>query len=130
MKTLTIILTDGPYISEYAEMAYKIASRRSKVCSGEYISLPGCGAYSQSSGRSPLFLEMRASYSRSWPRRELWSGPVPGVLQPEATRADEDGICPDYHPGIKITSLYDLAEMLKKSDRVIAFRDEIGMRSR
>ena len=25
MKTITIILTDGPYISEYAEMAYKIA---------------------------------------------------------------------------------------------------------
>ena len=25
MKTLTIVLTDGPYISEYAEMAYKIA---------------------------------------------------------------------------------------------------------
>lgn len=25
MKTLAIILTDGPYISEYAEMAYKIA---------------------------------------------------------------------------------------------------------
>ena len=25
MGTITIILTDGPYISEYAEMAYKIA---------------------------------------------------------------------------------------------------------
>jgi len=25
LKTLTIVLTDGPYISEYAEMAYKIA---------------------------------------------------------------------------------------------------------
>ncbi len=25
MKTLTIILTDDPYISEYAEIAYKIA---------------------------------------------------------------------------------------------------------
>ncbi len=31
MKTLTIILTDGPYISEYAEMAYKIASEALKV---------------------------------------------------------------------------------------------------
>lgn len=25
MKTLTIVLTDGPYISEYAEIAYKLA---------------------------------------------------------------------------------------------------------
>jgi tRNA 2-thiouridine synthesizing protein D len=30
LKTLTIILTDGPYISEYAEMAYKIASEALK----------------------------------------------------------------------------------------------------
>ena len=34
--------------------------------------------------------------------------------------AEVDGNCSDYHQGIKITSLYDLAEMLKKSDRVIA----------
>ena len=31
MKTLTIILTDGPYISQYAEMAYKIASEALKM---------------------------------------------------------------------------------------------------
>ena len=31
MKTLTIILTDGPYISQYAEMAYKIASEALKL---------------------------------------------------------------------------------------------------
>ena len=35
-------------------------------------------------------------------------------------QGDEQGICPDYYEGIKITSLYDLAEMLKTSDRVIA----------
>ena len=34
--------------------------------------------------------------------------------------ADEEGICLDYLQGIKITSLYDLAEMLKDSDRVIS----------
>jgi tRNA 2-thiouridine synthesizing protein D len=32
---------------------------------------------------------------------------------------DEDGTCPDYYEGIKITSIYDLAEMLSKSDKVI-----------
>ena len=35
-------------------------------------------------------------------------------------QAEEEGSCPDYLQGIKITSLYDLAEMLEKSDRVIA----------
>jgi tRNA 2-thiouridine synthesizing protein D len=34
--------------------------------------------------------------------------------------AEEDGIYSDYHQGIKISSLYDLAEMLKNSDKVIA----------
>ncbi len=32
---------------------------------------------------------------------------------------DEDGVCPDYYDGIKITSIYDLAEMLSKSDKAI-----------
>ena len=31
MGTLTIILTDGPYISQYAEMAYKIAKAALKA---------------------------------------------------------------------------------------------------
>ncbi len=30
MKTLTIILTDGPYISEYAEIAWKLAENALK----------------------------------------------------------------------------------------------------
>lgn len=32
---------------------------------------------------------------------------------------ENNGICPDYYNGIKITSIYDLAEMLIKSDKVI-----------
>ena len=32
---------------------------------------------------------------------------------------EDDGTCPDYYSGIKITSIYDLAEMLSKSDKVI-----------
>ena len=33
---------------------------------------------------------------------------------------EEGGVCRDYYPGIVIGSLYDLAEMLKRSDQVIA----------
>jgi len=32
----------------------------------------------------------------------------------------EEGRCKEYPPGVKITSLYDLEEMIKKSDRVIS----------
>jgi tRNA 2-thiouridine synthesizing protein D len=31
----------------------------------------------------------------------------------------EDGVCPEFYEGIRITSIYDLAEMLSKSDKVI-----------
>lgn len=34
--------------------------------------------------------------------------------------SDKNGVSPDYYEGIKITSIYDLAEMLSKSEKVIA----------
>ncbi|MFZ2499653.1 MAG: hypothetical protein ACP5N0_01385 [Methanosarcina sp.] len=40
MKTLTIVLTDGPYISEYAEIACKLAEAALGKISGKYIPLP------------------------------------------------------------------------------------------
>ncbi len=47
MKTLTIVLTDGPYISEYAEMAYKIAQVALKEHQVNIFLIPGCGAHAQ-----------------------------------------------------------------------------------
>ncbi|MGV8174285.1 MAG: DsrE/DsrF/TusD sulfur relay family protein [Methanothrix sp.] len=123
MKTLTIILTDGPYISEYAEIAYKIASEALK-CSRvnirvniflylDAVAIPRLGQ------KPSLFADA------GWLFQELAER---GVTVRACARcagargylAGEDGSCPDYHQGIKITSLYDLAEMLKESDRVIA----------
>jgi tRNA 2-thiouridine synthesizing protein D len=119
MKTLTIILTDGPYISEYAEIAYKIASealKRSRVNIFLYLDAVTIPRHGQKptlfADAGMLFQELaeRGAVVRACARCAGARGYHPR----------EDGTCPDYHQGIKITSLYDLAEMLKESDRVIA----------
>jgi tRNA 2-thiouridine synthesizing protein D len=119
LKTLTIILTDGPYISEYAEMAYKIASEALKKCEVniflylDAVHIPKLGQKPSLFGNAgQLFEELaeRGAVVRACARCAAARGYL----------GNENGICPDYHPGIKITSLYDLAEMLEKSDRVIA----------
>jgi tRNA 2-thiouridine synthesizing protein D len=119
LKTLTIILTDGPYISEYAEIAYKIAIealKRSQVNIFLYLDavhIPKLGQKpSLFADASQLFQELaeRGAVVRACSR----CAGARGYL------AEEDGICSDYRQGIKITSLYELAEMLKNSDKVIA----------
>ena len=118
MKTLTIVLTDGPYISEYAEMAYKIA----KVALKEHrvfiflyldaVHIPKLGQnLTLFANVGKLFQELagRGAVVRACSRCAAARGYLP----------DEDGLCSDYHDGIKITSIYDLAEMLCKSDKVI-----------
>lgn len=118
MKTLTIVLTDGPYISEYAEMAYKIAKAALKE-HRVFIFLYLDAVHIPKLGQNPslfanvgkLFQELaeRGAVIRACSRCAAARGYLPG----------DDGTCPDYYNGIKITSIYDLAEMLCKSDKVI-----------
>jgi len=118
LTTLTIILTDGPYISEYAEIAYKIAKAalvNHKVNIFLYLDAVHIPKGSQNPalfvniGR--LFEELASNGAtiRACPRCAIARG-----------YQAADGICQEYFSGIKITSLYDLAEMLKESDKVIA----------
>jgi tRNA 2-thiouridine synthesizing protein D len=119
LKTLTIILTDGPYISEYAEMAYKIAEEALQRCEVNIFLYLDAVHIPKRDQEPSLFgnvgfmfqeLAMRGAVVRACVRCAAARGYL----------ADEQGICPDYYPGIKITSLYDLAEMLKNSDKVIS----------
>ena len=119
MKTLTIILTDGPYISEYADMACKIASEALKI-SQVNIFLYLDAVHIPKVGQKPsLFADMGQQFQDLAEKGAV----VRACVRCASARgypADEEGICPDYHQGIKISSLYDLAEMLKASDKVIA----------
>ena len=121
MKTLTIILTDGPYISQYAEMAYKIASEALKLKVFQVnIFLYLDAVHVPKSGQKPsLFADTGRLFQELAERGAV----VRACARCAAARgysAEADGSSPDYLPGIKISSLYDLAEMLKDSDRVIS----------
>lgn len=118
MKTLTIVLTDGPYISEYAEMGYKIAkaalNQKHKVNIFLYLD----AVHILKSGQNPAFfanvgeffceLALLGACVEACPRCATARGYVP----------TNNGSY-DYLSGIKITSLYRLAEMLQESDKVV-----------
>ena len=123
MKTLTIVLTDGPYISEYADIAYKLAEaalENHKVNMFLYLD----AVHIPKKGQEPSFFTNAG---------QLFSGLAEkGVVIRACARCagargyipEEEIIqgsnCRDYSPGIRITSLYELSEMLGKSDRVIS----------
>ncbi len=119
MKTLTIILTDGPYISEYVEMAYKIAM---EALNGSHVNifLYLDAVHIPKLGQKPsLFADAGLLFQELAKRGAV----VRACARCAAARGyltEVDGTCSDYLQGIKITSLYDLAEMLKNSDKVIA----------
>ena len=85
MKTLTIILTDGPYISEYADMAYKIASEALKV-SQVNIFLYLDAVHIAKVGQKPSLFGNAGKLFSELAERGAKIRPAPGVLQPEAIR--------------------------------------------
>ena len=119
LKTLTIILTDGPYISEYAEMAYKIAFEALKI-SHVNIFLYLDAVHIPKAGQKPSLFGNAGQLFQELAERGAEVKACARCAAARGYMAQEEGICLDYHQGIKITSLYDLAEMLKKSDKVIA----------
>ena len=116
MKTMTILLTDGPYISEYAEIAYRIASaaqKRYRVNIFLYLDalhIPRLNQRPQvvaNVGNLFLDLAQKGVNIRGCPR----CGSARGY---DPKNSD------DYPDLIKISSLYDLQGMIAASDKVIA----------
>lgn len=123
MKTLTLLLTDGPYISEYAEIACKLAEaalKRYQVNIFLYLD----AVHIPKKGQNPSFFASAG---------ELFSGlaekgaVIRACARCAAARgyiAEEEVLngtnCRDYFPGIEISSLYELSKMISKSDRVIS----------
>ncbi|OED10923.1 sulfur reduction protein DsrE [Methanosarcina sp. A14] len=123
LKTLTIVLTDGPYISEYAEIAYKLARaalKQYKVNIFLYLDAVHIPKKSQDpsffTNAGQLFsgLAEKGVVIRACARCASARGYIP---EEEIIQGSN---CRDYLPGIRITSLYELSEMLNKSDRVIS----------
>jgi tRNA 2-thiouridine synthesizing protein D len=118
LKILTIVLTDGPYISEYADMAYKIARAALKHYQVN-IFLYLDGVHVPKSGQKPA---MFANIGELFEDLAGDGATIRACIRcatARGYRAEEDQSCRDYPEVIKITSIYELAEMLSKSDKVI-----------
>jgi tRNA 2-thiouridine synthesizing protein D len=118
-KTLTIVLTDGPYISEYAEVAYKIAKAALKNY-GVNIFLYLDAVHLPKIGQKPFLFRNEGELFQELDDN---GAVVKACVRCAAARGylpEESGACPEYHKGIKITSIYDLPEMLEQSDKVIS----------
>ncbi len=119
MKILTIVLTDGPYISEYADIAYKItrqALKHYKVNIFLYLD----GVHVPKSGQKPA---MFANIGALFEELARDGAIIRACIRCATARgygAEEDQSCKDYPEVIKITSIYELAEMLSLSDKVIS----------
>jgi len=118
LKTLTIILADGPYISEYAMIAFKIADaalKRYQVNIFFYLD----AVHIPKRGQNPAFFTGEAELFADLAERGAVIRACSRCAAARGYLAKEDGCCKEYHDGIKISSLYDLPEMLSKSDKVI-----------
>lgn len=119
MKTLTIILTDGPYISEYAEMAAKVARaalKEHRVNIFLYLD----AVHIPKAGQSPSIFKNAGELFRDLAAEGVVIRACSRCAAARGYQLEDGGVCKDYYPGIVIGSLYDLAEMLKCSDRVMA----------
>ncbi len=116
-KTLTIILTEGPYRSQYADIAYEIA--KSALGSNYNVN---------------MFLYMDATHI---PRKGQNPHSFPNVLEKVRSLVNKKvdiracvrcatarGYACDakfpYIEGISITNVYDIPEWIKESDKVIS----------
>ncbi len=123
MKTLTIVLTDGPYISEYADIAYKLAGsalEQYKVNIFLYLD----AVHIPKKGQNPSFFTNAGQLISGLTEKGVVIRACARCAGARGYLPEEEIIegsnCRDYYPGIKITSIYELSEMLSKSDRVIS----------
>jgi tRNA 2-thiouridine synthesizing protein D len=116
VKTLTILLTDGPYISECAEIAHRIASKalkKYKVNIFLYLDalhIPKLHQHPQAVANiGNLFIDLAEHGAR-----------IRGCPRCAAARGYQAENNCEYPDPIKISSLYDMQEMIAESDRVIS----------
>ena len=118
MGILTIILTDGPYISGYAEMAYKMASAAQKMHKVN-IFLYLDAVHIPKIGQNPAFFANAGKKFQELAKLGVRIEACPRCATARGYKP-KDETSEDYLEGIKITSLYNLAEMLRESDKVVA----------
>ena len=118
MKTITLLITDGPYISEYGDMAYKIAKAALKKYHVN-IFLYLDGVHIPKRDQNPAFFDNIGGLFQELARE---GARIEACIRCSNARGypSVEGSCEDFLKGIRITSINEFVKMLKESDKVVA----------
>lgn len=113
-NTLIIVLLDGPYVSEYADIGYNIAKSALEKGYNVKIFLYMDGAHIPVKNQDPRALPISSVLFEELIKKGC---EIRACIRCAAARGYIDKS--QYIDGVEITSVYDLAEWIKKTDKVI-----------
>jgi tRNA 2-thiouridine synthesizing protein D len=113
-NTLIVVLLDGSYVSEYADIGYNIAKSALKNGYVVKIFLYMEGVHIPKKDNDPQALPNISMLFEELIKKGC---EIKACIRCAAARGYMDKS--QYIDGIEITSVYDLAEWLKKTDKVI-----------
>lgn len=114
-KKLTIILTEGPYRSQYADIAYSIAYAALSMGYGVNMFLYMDATHIPKKGQNPhSFPNVGDRY-----KKLIKKGADIRACIRCATARGHTCIKDPYIVGVKITSVYDIPQWMAESDQVI-----------
>ena len=113
-NTLVIVLLDGPYISEYADIGYNLAKSALKNNYNVKIFLYMDGAHIPVKNQDPRALPIISSLFEELIKKGC---EIKVCIRCAAARGYTDKST--YIDGVEIASVYDLAEWMEKTDKII-----------
>jgi len=116
-KTLTLILTEGPYRSQYADMAYEIANSTLNKGYKVNIFLYMDATHIPRKGQNPHSFPNVLEKIRSLVKRGV---DIRACVRCATARGYACDAKFPYIDGIRITNVYDIPEWIKESDKVIS----------
>lgn len=116
-KTLTLILTEGPYRSQHVDMAYEIANSALNKGYKVNIFLYMDATHIPRKGQNPHSFPNVLEKIRSLVKRGV---DIRACVRCATARGYACDAKFPYISGIKITNVYDIPEWIKESDKVIS----------
>jgi tRNA 2-thiouridine synthesizing protein D len=116
-KTLTLILTEGPYRSQYADMAYEIANSALNNKYNVNIFLYMDATHIPRKGQNPHSFPNVLEKMKSLVKR---GADLRACVRCATARGYACDAKFPYINGITITSVYDIPDWIKVSDKVIS----------
>lgn len=113
-KIMVIVLLDGPYISQYADIGYKMAETALNLGYVVKIFLYMDGVHNLQKDQKPRDFQ---NVSQNFKDLIGKGAEIKACVRCAAARGYEDQS--NYLDGIGITSVYDLAEWMKKDNKII-----------